>query len=306
MLRIRLGCDLCLCFVCCNSDKSRHILDLFSKVWTIRNFDFTFACKFALLMSVAVAGRNSDSVSPPAGRSDRGQGVGTRMEPRRSKVGRSALAATVLVLVIQTSAPAFAQVLDIDEHGSVVVFNGPTQYLSPDIRDGRVIPRAGRRSSSSGPGGRGAARQSSAGAAPGAAVSAAIGAAALQQNLDPALITAVARTESGLNSRAVSAKGAVGVMQLMPGTAQALGVDPTDPADNVRGGAAYLRQLLRRYDGDIIKALAAYNAGPGAVDRHNGAPQYRETQGYITAVLERMAQSVVPVPPPTASRNRRP
>ena len=269
------------------------------------NFDFTFACKFALLMTGVVTGQDSDSVSSLGGRTDRVMGVGTRMEPRRSKSGRSALAATVLVLVFQAPAPAFAQVLDIDAHGSVVVFDGPTQYLSPDIRDGRVIPRAGRRSSLSGPAGRVAARQSSAGAAPRATVSAAIGAAALQQNLDPALIMAVARTESGLNSRAVSAKGAVGVMQLMPGTAQALGVDPTDPADNVRGGAAYLRQLLRRYDGDIMKALAAYNAGPGAVDRHNGASRYRETQGYITAVLERMAESVVPAAPPTASRNRR-
>ncbi len=209
-------------------------------------------------------------------------------------IGPLAVAAVLLAL----AGPAASQVLEIDEHGSVVVFNGPTQYLSPDIREGRVIPRAGRRSPSLRTTGRGGA------SAPRATVVAAIGAAARQQNLDATLITAVARTESGLNSRAVSAKGAVGVMQLMPGTARALGVDPTDPADNVRGGAAYLRQLLGRYDGDIVKALAAYNAGPGAVDRHNGAPQDQETQGYISAVLERMAQRVVPVAPPPATPHR--
>ena len=182
-------------------------------------------------------------------------------------IGPLAVAAVLLAL----AGPAASQVLEIDEHGSVVVFNGPTQYLSPDIREGRVIPRAGRRSPSLRTTGRGGA------SAPRATVVAAIGAAARQQNLDATLITAVARTESGLNSRAVSAKGAVGVMQLMPGTARALGVDPTDPADNVRGGA---------------------------VDRHNGAPQYQETQGYISAVLERMAQSVVPVAPPPATPHR--
>jgi soluble lytic murein transglycosylase-like protein len=224
------------------------------------------------------------------------------MKPRRWKSGRSALAATLFAFATQAS----AQVLDIDEHGTVVVFNGPTQYLSPDLRSARAIPRAARRALPVVGTGRNVSPRYPAGATPRATVAAAIGAAARQQNLDVALITAVARTESGLDNRAVSSKGAVGVMQLMPGTAQALGVDPTDPADNVRGGAAYLRQLLRRYDGDIVKTLAAYNAGPGAVDRHNGAPQYRETQGYISAVLERMAQSVVPVAPPSALRNRRP
>jgi Transglycosylase SLT domain len=194
-------------------------------------------------------------------------------------------------LVLTAAGPAAAQVLDIDEHGTVVVFNGPAQHLSPDIRDARPIsPAAGR------PGRRrsGQGKATAAGATPRREVVAAIDDAAQRQGIASGLLTAVARTESGLDNRAVSPKGARGVMQLMPGTARALGVDPADTADNVHGGAAYLRQLLQRYDGDIVKALAAYNAGPGAVDRHNGVPRIAETQDYVSKVLEHMADSVVP------------
>lgn len=103
------------------------------------------------------------------------------------------------------------------------------------------------------------------------------------------LIEAVAWTESRFNVSAVSPKGARGVMQLMPGTARGLGVDPRDPAQNIRGGAAYLRTLLDQFDGDIVKTLAAYNAGPNAVRRHGGPPPYAETQAYIAQVLNRLA-----------------
>lgn len=109
--------------------------------------------------------------------------------------------------------------------------------------------------------------------------------AARRYGLDPGLLWAVARAESGLNPRAVSPAGAVGLMQLMPSTARELGVsDPFDPAQNVDAGARYLRQQLERF-GDIRLALAAYNAGPGAVQRHGGVPPYRETQAYVERVL---------------------
>lgn len=115
------------------------------------------------------------------------------------------------------------------------------------------------------------------------------------QGLPEEFVLSVAKVESGFRAEAISSKGALGAMQLMPGTATAFGVNPQDPAQNALGGAKYLRQLLLLYQGDARKALAAYNAGPGAVKRFGGVPPYQETQAYIDKVLreyERRKSSV--------------
>lgn len=110
-------------------------------------------------------------------------------------------------------------------------------------------------------------------------------------SLSPDLIAAVAWTESHWNQDARSPAGAQGIMQLMPDTAAALGVDPSVRAQNLRGGAAYLRQMLNRFDGNLTLALAAYNAGPAAVERYGSVPPYRETQAYVAAVLTYLAEA---------------
>ena len=139
-----------------------------------------------------------------------------------------------------------------------------------------------------------------------------VAARAHQQSLDPkellkdaagraglpvGLVNSVARAESGFHLDAVSNKGAIGLMQLMPGTAAALNANPYDPKENADAGAQYLADLLTRYKDDphqVTKAIAAYNAGPGAVDKYNGIPPYRETIDYVNRVVQQYLKAPDP------------
>jgi soluble lytic murein transglycosylase-like protein len=118
--------------------------------------------------------------------------------------------------------------------------------------------------------------------------------AAKKYSLPESFVRSVMRAESGFEPTAVSPKGAVGLMQLMPETARQLGIDPSNPRENAAGGAQYLLELLAKYEHDpnqVILALAAYNAGPGAVERYHGVPPFRETREYILRVLRNWNQS---------------
>jgi soluble lytic murein transglycosylase-like protein len=118
-----------------------------------------------------------------------------------------------------------------------------------------------------------------------------ITAAAKKHGIDPALLAGLVKQESGFNPNAGSPAGARGLTQLMPGTAAGLGVtNVLDPVQNLDGGAKYLRQQLDAFGGDVTRALAAYNAGPGAVQRYGGVPPYAETQNYVRIVQANAAQ----------------
>jgi len=122
--------------------------------------------------------------------------------------------------------------------------------------------------------------------------------------IDPALVMAVIQAESAYNPGALSPKNAQGLMQLIPATAQRFGVkDPWNPLENIRGGVAYLSWLLRHFEGKVEWAVAAYNAGEGAVDRHQGVPPYQETQAYVKKILAHYPKTTHPIPPQPAERH---
>lgn len=176
--------------------------------------------------------------------------------------------------VVLWASPAWSDVIEIAPDGEVAVYAAPTIFTGQGARSIRIESLA--------PVSRPIPTSTQ--------VSNAIATAAARHAVSPDLIEAVAWRESRFRQNAVSTAGAVGVMQLMDGTARDLGVDRYDLDQNVNGGAAYLSRMLNRYSGDIRLALAAYNAGPGAVDRHRGVPPFRETQAYVAAVLARLSE----------------
>jgi soluble lytic murein transglycosylase-like protein len=194
-----------------------------------------------------------------------------RGDGRRGTHGAWALIAAWAAIALASQ--AWADVIEIESDGQVVVLQGPRAPPAP-----RARPRRAAQSARSG----GASREET---------RTLVGQAAEETALSPSLLAAVAWRESAFRQDARSRAGAVGVMQLMPGTARDLGVDPTNAAQNVSGGARYLKALLARYDGDIVRALTAYNAGPGRADRWGGAPpSIKETRNYVAAILERLSQ----------------
>jgi soluble lytic murein transglycosylase-like protein len=191
---------------------------------------------------------------------------------RWAKLPRNALAALAAALAV--AGPAAAQVLDIAPDGDVTRYAGPAVYTDEGARP--LIRQA-----------------DPAQAAP-AEVAApevirAIEDSAQRHAVSAPLAQAVAWQESRFRQDAVSPKGALGVMQLMPQTARRLGVDAGDLHGNIDGGVAYLSQMLARFEGDLPRALAAYNAGPEAVQRYGGVPPYAETKAYVRAILDRLS-----------------
>lgn len=172
-----------------------------------------------------------------------------------------------LAVLLSCSLPvvARAQVIEIDSTGEARTYDGPTLFVDTEptpIESSRNVATSA-----------GDARVR-------------LAAEARIHGLAPGLLEAVAWQESRGRMSAVSVKGALGVMQLMPSTAAELGVRPGDLADNIRGGALYLRRQLDRF-GSVPLALAAYNAGPGAVSRFRGIPPFRETQNYVAKIMAR-------------------
>lgn len=187
-----------------------------------------------------------------------------RRPPRLRGLAIAALAAVAF--------PCFADVIEIAPDGAATTYALPAVFTASGVQ---VIAPAG---ATTGP------------VARAVDVSRVIAAAAVRHQISADLITEVAWRESRFHQTAVSNRDAVGVMQLTAGTARELGVDRYDVSQNIHGGAAYLRRMLDRYGGDTRLALAAYNAGPGAVDRYRGVPPYRETQAYVGAILAGLSQ----------------
>ncbi len=194
------------------------------------------------------------------------------------------IAATYLMVsgLLAFAVAASAQVIEIGADGSQQTFDQPTRFGT----DGAVpIADTWQRTRAS------AVPLRAPASIEGLSPRSALAGAARAHGLSASLLEAVAWRESRGRQSAISPKGAIGVMQLMPGTAAELGVDPHDSLSNIEGGARYLRRQLDRF-GSVPLALAAYNAGPGAVLRHGGIPPYRETRAYVAAIMGRLPTDI--------------
>ncbi len=180
----------------------------------------------------------------------------------------------LVLLAVMAPVGAQAQVIQIDDSGEAQTFDRPTVFAGGDAET--ISPTPAKIASTQ---------------------PALFAAAAKSHGLDLALLQAVAWQESRGRMSAVSPKGARGVMQLMPGTAAEMRVRSDDLADNIRGGALYLRRQLDRFGGSVPLALAAYNAGPGAVLRYKGIPPYRETRDYVARIMNRWRPAVAAAKP---------
>ena len=185
----------------------------------------------------------------------------------------------VAAIALVAAAPSTAQVIEVGDDGAVEVRRGAAVTTIGEVvpiiieSPSRMVRRA----------------EMPAGSAPDGTLGTLFAAAARDFGVDQRLLHAVAWHESRFRQDAVSNKGAVGIMQLMPATARTMGVDPSDIVQNVRGGAALLARLLRQFGGDVRLTLAAYNAGPGSVYRYRGVPPFRETQAYVADIMQRLA-----------------
>lgn len=188
----------------------------------------------------------------------------------------------ILLAVLATASPvaASADVLEIGDDGAITTYAAPAVFTDEGVTP-ILVARPPAALQTIGPGD----------------VGGAIAAASQRYGVSRDLIEAVAWQESRYNQSAISRAGATGVMQLMPGTARELGVDRFDLGQNVHGGAAYLSRMLSRFGGDVRLALAAYNAGPGAVERYGDVPPYRETQAYVSSILANLAQRALTAAP---------
>jgi soluble lytic murein transglycosylase-like protein len=202
-----------------------------------------------------------------------------------AKLGLSAAALAVAASLFAT--PAQAQVMDISSDGTVSIRQGagaatwevvsPASDKTVDQNGQPIVPAYAYSDVNPPP-------------VP-AQFAAALKQAATAANLSPTLLSALVWQESRWNPAAISPKGAIGLAQLMPGTARDLGVNPADPAANLIGGARYLRYLLDQFGGDVEKALAAYNAGPGRVRSAGGIPAIAETRAYVASIVRRISFS---------------
>lgn len=190
--------------------------------------------------------------------------------------------AIVMVASASVSSVAYSQVMELTVGGGTRVYDAPAVFDgqgSTPITPPRAATTRRRLRS------------------PAAAPASAIAEAAAAAELSPDLVEAVGWRESRHRVGVVSHAGAVGEMQLMPATARELGVDPRRTRANYRGGAVYLRRLMVLYNGDLVRTLAAYNAGPGAVARHGGVPPFPETTAYVAAILGRLSDRSEGGPP---------